>query len=334
MSFKKKYKNKSVYKKLSRFNISSIFTGIKAILVNFKNFAHAKFTIMLVPHTDKKLLSFKISNFFLIFVSLLLLAIICSFIFSGIMFSVSSKDARENRTQLSMVEQHNRNYYQVIEEFNKPYKSFESALNNILESSLPPKMTSDSLKHGDYLDISIVEETKEGQTPLTSVLQDATENIEIYTKALLEQAEQKSRINELLKIIPAKWPIQNNQGRITAHFGPAPHPILGGWYLHTGIDIAHERGTPLIATAHGRIVEQQFNRDYGNYVIIRHEYGFYTKYAHMDASYVSVGDYVTQGQTVGTLGSTGMSTGPHIHYEIMINSQNIDPYKYINLLTK
>lgn len=322
------------FKSISSLKSSSFSHRLKSFFLHLRTLFSSKLTVMLVPHTEKKVFSFKISVWLLSFFSALAVLLVAAFVGLAVFYSGSSHHLSENKKQLSMVEQHNRNYYQAIKNFNKPYKSFETVLNRLLESSLPPNRTDSPYRQGDYLDIDIIEETREGQTPLTSVLQSATEDIEVYTKALLEQAAQKSKINELLKVIPAKWPIINNHGRITAHFGPAPHPIKGGWYLHTGIDIAYDRGTPLIATGNGKVVEQQFSRDYGNYIIIRHEYGFYTKYAHMDNTYVKEGDTVTQGQIIGTLGNTGLSTGPHIHYEIMINSQNIDPFQYINLLTQ
>lgn len=333
MSLSKKYKKveKAVFSFASKYT-RVFFKGIKISFDKIVVATKLKFTVMLIPHSEKKIINFKISALMLCFLTVFSVLLLSTFIISGILFSMASKDSRENKAQLSMVEQNNRNYHQAIENFNRPYRTFESTLNDILKNQLPPEMTSKTRRTGDYLDIEIIEETKDGQTPLTSILENATEDIEVYTRALIERSQQESKIGELLKIIPAKWPISNNQGRITAHFGPAPHPIKRMWYLHTGIDIAFTRGTPIIATANGKVVEQQFNRDYGNYVIIRHEYGFYSKYAHMDLAHVKVGDTVLQGQSIGILGNTGLSSGPHLHYEIMINSQNIDPYKYIQLL--
>lgn len=296
--------------------------------------AKTNFTVMLIPHSEKKAINFKISALMLSFLAVIAILVFSGLLVSGILFSVNAKDSQVNREQLAMIEQHNRNYHQAIENFNKPYREFESSLNDLLKGHLPPEITQKTEKNGDYLDIEIIEETKTGETPLSSILENATKDMEVYTQALIKRAQQESKIDELLKDIPVIWPVSHNHGRITAFFGPAPHPILRTWYLHTGVDIAGIRGTPIVAAANGKVVEQSQNRDYGNFIIIRHEYGFYSKYAHLDGSYVKEGDIVTQGQEIAPLGNTGLSTGPHLHYEIRINSQQIDPYKYIQLLRK
>lgn len=333
MSLSIKFKN-AERSTLSILNKYLGFIG-RGIVKTFRSIAKAsktRFTIMLIPHSEKKVVNFKISAFTLAFFAGFIVCLVASLFTVVILWTNGFQDSRTYRQQLSMAEQHKRNYYQAIEEFNQPYRSFETTLNHILKGHLPAGMSEGIEKEGDFQDINLIEETKRGQTPLISTLKDATNDLELYTKALVERADQESKITSLLQEIPAKWPIRDNQGYISANFGPAPHPIKRVWYLHKGVDIAFRRGTPIIATANGKVVEQKFNKTYGNYIILRHEYGFYTKYAHMDNTFVKEGDIVTQGQAIGALGNTGLSSGPHVHYEIRINSQVIDPIKYIKLL--
>lgn len=124
--------------------------------------------------------------------------------------------------------------------------------------------------------------------------------------------------------IPVAWqsPIQ---GRITSDFGMRVDPINGQHRAHHGIDIAAPRGTPIGAAADGRVVFAGRRGGYGNTVIIEQADGRQSLYAHADQLLVNVGDTVNAGQTIATVGSTGRSTGPHLHFEVRENGQPIDP---------
>jgi murein DD-endopeptidase MepM/ murein hydrolase activator NlpD len=93
-------------------------------------------------------------------------------------------------------------------------------------------------------------------------------------------------------------------------------------------------GDPIIATANGKVVTVSFDHGFGNYVIIQHKHGFYTRYAHLQKVKVVNGASVSQGDVIGFVGNTGISTGPHLHYEVHIGSDVVDPAKYINVITK
>ncbi|RED16963.1 murein DD-endopeptidase MepM/ murein hydrolase activator NlpD [Parasphingopyxis lamellibrachiae] len=114
-------------------------------------------------------------------------------------------------------------------------------------------------------------------------------------------------------------------GRLTSGFGYRRHPILGYRRLHTGLDIAAVRGTPIRAAQSGTVNYSGRNRGYGNYVRINHGGGIQTAYAHMSRIVASNGSRVSQGQIIGYVGSTGMSTGPHLHYELIRNGTKVDP---------
>jgi murein DD-endopeptidase MepM/ murein hydrolase activator NlpD len=137
---------------------------------------------------------------------------------------------------------------------------------------------------------------------------------------------------ELLVDLPTFWPVEGGVGRITNYFGPEVHPFTNQWYLHKGIDLAYRRGKEVVSAANGKVVERKYDpKGFGNYIVIRHAYGFATKYAHLDNVYVEEGDVVTQGQKVGTMGNTGWSTGPHLHFEVRIGSQVVDPERFLNV---
>ncbi len=100
-------------------------------------------------------------------------------------------------------------------------------------------------------------------------------------------------------------------------------------WRHHAIDIANRTGTPIYAADAGRIIHASWSRGYGNNIVIDHGGGKKTRYAHLSKFYVKVGDWVSKGQTIGAMGSTGWSTGPHIHFEVIINGRKYNPLNYI-----
>lgn len=123
---------------------------------------------------------------------------------------------------------------------------------------------------------------------------------------------------------PDKWPTDG--GSISSGYGGRTGPIEGGYEWHPGIDIAVEFGTPIYATAAGTVEQAGWNGGYGRYVRISHGDGYETAYGHMSGIAVAVGQQVTKGEIIGFVGSTGYSTGPHVHYEVLADGQTIDPF--------
>lgn len=118
---------------------------------------------------------------------------------------------------------------------------------------------------------------------------------------------------------------------ISSYFGGRVSPITGVWQSgHKGIDIASGKGNPIIAAASGTVVKSYLSSSYGNYVVISHGGGLMTAYAHMTRRMVSVGDTVAAGQQIGTVGSTGNSTGNHLHFEVYRNGSVVDPLDYVS----
>lgn len=118
-------------------------------------------------------------------------------------------------------------------------------------------------------------------------------------------------------------------GETRSGFGMRRHPILGYYKMHTGVDWAAPIGTPILAAGNGTVIKAQWDSGYGRRVEIQHANGYITTYNHMSgfARGVTEGVRVKQGQTVGFLGSTGLSTGPHLHYEVMVNGHFVDPMR-------
>lgn len=118
------------------------------------------------------------------------------------------------------------------------------------------------------------------------------------------------------------WPVT---GTITSPFGWRSNPFGGSPEFHQGLDIAAPTGTTVTAAASGTVIMAQWYGGYGNYILIDHGGGFSTGYGHLSAIYVTSGQVVKRGQAIGAVGSTGQSTGPHLHFEIRINGKPVDP---------
>ncbi len=116
---------------------------------------------------------------------------------------------------------------------------------------------------------------------------------------------------------------------ITSGFGMRRHPIFGGIRMHTGVDMPIAYGTPIHASQDGVVAFSGWKRGYGNTVLIDHGGGLATLYAHCSSLEVRVGERVSRGQVIAKIGSTGYSTGPHLHFEVRINGEPVDPEHYI-----
>jgi len=141
-------------------------------------------------------------------------------------------------------------------------------------------------------------------------------------------------INEELKqiITPAGKPAE--KGWISSYFGLRKDPFTGKKKMHKGIDMAGKSGTNVVATADGVVIRAEKQKGYGQVLDIDHGYGISTRYGHNKTVLVKVGDIVKQGQPIATMGSTGRSTGPHVHYEVLKKGIPVNPARYITTTRK
>ncbi len=118
-------------------------------------------------------------------------------------------------------------------------------------------------------------------------------------------------------------------GRISSFFGERPDPFTGVANMHNGVDIVNKPLTPVGAAMDGTVAGVGFNNNYGNYVILKHTGSYQTLYGHLTRYLVSKGQKVRQGQEIGELGTTGYSTGPHLHFSIFHNGEAVDPMRFL-----
>jgi len=136
------------------------------------------------------------------------------------------------------------------------------------------------------------------------------------------------RREALASATPSIWP---THGGLTGFFGGRSDPFTGEPAYHQGIDISTEKGQPIYATADGVVDSAAYSGDYGNLVVLKHAFGLATRFGHLSKFNVSPGQDVKRGDIIGYVGSTGRSTGSHLHYEILVNGRLINP---LQLLTQ
>lgn len=163
-----------------------------------------------------------------------------------------------------------------------------------------------------------------------------SKQIYIQSKSFDEVIEMAKDKSEMLASIPSIQPVSNKDlTRMVSGYGMRTHPIYKIQEIHEGMDFAAEIGTPIYATGNGRIEKIGWDRGgYGHHVIINHGYGYKTLYAHMNDISVKKGQKVNRGEVIGSVGNTGLSVGPHLHYEVHYNGKKENPsFFYHNDLT-
>ena len=151
----------------------------------------------------------------------------------------------------------------------------------------------------------------------------------IQSNSLEELIEMGKNQEERMKCIPAIQPISNKDLKQTASgYGMRIDPVYRTPHFHSGMDFSAKTGTDIYATGNGKVTYAAWKQGYGNCVIVDHGYGFQTLYGHMSKFKVRVGQKVTRGQVIGLVGNTGKSTGPHLHYEVIVRGRYDNPAKY------
>ena len=127
------------------------------------------------------------------------------------------------------------------------------------------------------------------------------------------------------------WLVPISYNEFSSPYGWRLHPVYGDWRFHYGVDLSAPTGTPIVASRSGKVTTTSYDSSSGYHVYINHGDGFVTRYLHMTHYIVSPGQYVNAGQVIGYCGSTGASTGPHLHFSIYYNGQSVNPANYIRI---
>ncbi len=251
---------------------------------------------------------------------------------------LSSKDISELINNITAIHQIIRYDKELISDLKTDKETLQHKVEENQTNKVRIEMMQNSLKN----DIEELEHQKKQKEELEYQvdlqLADLYEQIDILEK---ESNEIKQRLisvgsrgvsqvnpSQLPNLGSLSWPLEV-AGRITSPYGYRQHPILNRQMFHSGVDIAAPTGTSVLAADGGVIVFAGNQGSYGNVVLLDHENGLATVYAHNSYINVSIGDRVVRGQKIAEVGSTGRSTGPHLHFEVRINGETTDPMNYL-----
>lgn len=257
-------------------------------------------------------------------------------IISGFIFSQKVISPEENTLSAELHEM--KIQYELL---NKKVKQSQNVLgqieerdNNIYRSYFELEPISEDVRKAGFGGVNRY--SKFSDWKYSDLATDLAKNVDILNKQLVIQSKSLDEVvvsakekEKMLSHLPAIQPVANkNLHRLSSGFGMRIHPILKIGKLHKGIDFAASVGTPIYATADGKITVAGRHGGYGNAVVINHGYGYETLYGHMSRVKVAAGKQVKRGDIIGYVGSSGLSTGPHLHYEVHKDGQPVDPVSF------
>jgi murein DD-endopeptidase MepM/ murein hydrolase activator NlpD len=297
-----------------------------------------RYTVVLVPHSEKKVYNLHITVFSFCCFLLLIAGLVGAFFWYGASYNSTqsmliSKDGRLKDAQANL-DQLRDEVTGLLHEA----RGFETALSGTLSAlGADVKQSGDTQSSsGDLSSFFDIKETPEGLLREVDDVRRLSAYLASAQTPIREIGTLLDSQSALLTEIPSIWPIKGGIGHVSMYFGQNANPFSGQYYIHKGIDLStYRQGDPIVATADGQVVTIDFEAEgFGNYIIIKHKHGYYTRYAHLLRANVKTGQRVQQGEVIGWIGNTGLSTGPHVHYEVHIGSDVVDPYKYINIRSR
>tara|TARA_B100000614_G_scaffold136873_1_gene121851 strand:+ start:1014 stop:1940 length:927 start_codon:yes stop_codon:yes gene_type:complete len=293
-----------------------------------------RFTIMLIPHSERSVLNFHVNALVLVFVGVVFAGVLGSFIYLSSVHIGSTAIIEDQDREISERQANLDAVVGEVQNLLRSGRAFDEELVDTINSlgiERPDSSVPAAVTRGDLASFFDIQAVTDGQTREIQDLKNLTSTLEQAIDPLREMRAVLESQQELLSDLPNFWPVGSGMGRVTMEFGPNIHPITGQWYLHKGIDIAGPPGLPIVASANGKVVEMGYDPGYGFYVFLRHKYGFRTRYSHLQSIVVTEGQDVVQGEQIGTLGNTGISTGPHLDFIVMLGTDVVDPSAFLTI---
>lgn len=314
--------------------------GVKILL--FKRKSIKKWTFFIVSSADEPVMRFRLPKFLIKTSLFSLLAVIVALSYFLQYYYGTSQELQQKTNKLAQsVDQREEKIENLQQEVATLHSEAEQVERKVekLESLESQLRSISDLSEKESIQTSSVQTPSLGGMPIHGLQDESDASLALHNYEalndklpdLIERYESTlSHVEELreqLRVTPTIWPTSSR--KITSGYGNRRDPFTYRMDKHTGLDIGGAWGTPIIATADGRVVLAQYDGGYGRSVMVKHSSQLRTRYAHMSRIIVSHGDEVTKGQTIGYMGNSGRSTGVHLHYEILKYGQPVDPYPYL-----
>lgn len=282
-------------------------------------------TIIFVPHARAKFRKLKVSHRVLYSIASLLTSSLCLSTFFSFQYFTSLSQGHE----LNRLQRENTDLQTANEHFSKSVETLRTQLNSVEEKTRKLAIVAgiNTLDEGSRGGVGGV---RQSQDPVQSPYRDDVDKMRFRSTSLdydLSRLEQKFiQQNHVLSSTPSIAPVR---GILTDGFGGRSDPFTGERANHGAIDISSRTGQPVRSPADGIVVKAEWANGYGNVIFVSHGYGYATRYAHLSGFNVKPGQRIKRGEVLGFVGSTGRSTGPHLHYEVRLNGQAVNPLAYI-----
>lgn len=281
-------------------------------------------TIIFVPHARAKFRKLKVSHRLLVS----LISVVTSSLCLSTFFSVQYFTSLSQTHELSKLRRENRSLQTANEQFSKSVESLRTQLHTVEDRTR---------KLAIIAGIGTLDEASQGGV---GGLRPADLGENPYRDDLDKMSFRSSRVEKDLSMLEQRFVAQSLllsstpsiapvRGILTDGFGGRSDPFTGEPGTHNAVDISSAVGQAVRAPADGIVVKSEWANGYGNVVYIAHGYGYATRYGHLSNFAVKPGDHVKRGDVIGHVGSTGRSTGPHLHYEVRLNNNPVNPLEYI-----
>jgi len=282
-------------------------------------------TIIFVPHARAKFRKLKVSHRTLLSVVTLVTSSLCLSTFFSVQYFTSLSQTHE----LTKLKRENHDLQDANEQFSKSVETLRTQLHTVEEKTR---------KLAIIAGVTTLDESAQGgvggirqtEDPVTSRYRDEVDQMNFRSRRIasdLSLLEEKFvEKSQMLASTPSIVPVR---GILTDGFGGRSDPFTGEKGNHGAVDISSAAGQPVRAPADGIIVKADWANGYGNVVYISHGYGLSTRYGHLAKFNARPGQKVKRGEVIGFVGSTGRSTGPHLHYEVRMNGNPVNPLEYI-----
>lgn len=296
-----------------------------------------EYTLMLVPHNGQAVRSIKIPIKALKIAAAIVSVFFMTIAGFGIKYSIALNNAAAEKAELESLRAVSGDQYKQIEQLTQATNALQQDMDrlNSLDAEIRRMVNADEQPATSRSGVVRPSAGHTGQggpniKPTVSELSAVVAQLQNQAKdrevSLTELRQTLEARNAKLEATPSLWPAN---GDVTSRFGWRSSPWGGGGDWHPGIDIANDTGTPIVATATGQVVYSGWYTGYGNMIQIDHGNGIVTIYGHNSRNLVREGQYVKKGELIAYMGSTGWSTGSHVHYEIRVNGTVVNPAKFL-----
>jgi murein DD-endopeptidase MepM/ murein hydrolase activator NlpD len=282
-------------------------------------------TIIFVPHARAKFRKLKVSHRLLFSMISLVTSSLCLSTFFSVQYFTSLSQTHE----LSKLRRENHELQSANEQFSKSVESLRTQLRGVEDRTR---------KLAIIAGISTLDEGSQGG--VGGLRQNEDLSGSRYRDDVDKMSYRSHRIEQDLSVLEQKFAAQSRmlsstpsiapvRGILTDGFGGRSDPFTGEPGTHNAVDISSAVGQPVRAPADGTVVKAEWANGYGNVIYISHGFGYSTRYGHLSLFRVHPGDHVQRGDIIAYVGSTGRSTGPHLHYEVRLNNNPVNPLEYI-----